>query len=349
MIDSSDPVTEGNVLAYNITVTNNGPGNANGVTVTDILPVNATFLLASSGCTYSVATVTCSVGNLSNGASTSVQILLSPTHSAVGTALSNSASVATVGDDPTASPAATEGTLVIAAAAPTVDALQIFFDSMNNTGFGTTSPVFNDDGTTGANVGKYFAIDGVVPGGAAYLGLGGTVTNPTDRVGFLNFYNRALGGVDGRTATIGSFNDGELGKGNLVFSTAPNNVGPISRMIIGSEGNVAINRPHAQGATLSIGGQTADDSSLPLAVYDGHDLPVMILTSTGKLSLGSTSAPKELLQVGPTAGFSVNDTGRVFIGTPGEGIILKSPNGLVCSKLTIDNSGALTTAIVPCP
>lgn len=343
-------MTEGYVLAYNVTIANNGPGDATNVVVTDSLPVNSTFLVASNSCNYAVTTITCNLGTISSGANGSIQVLLSPTHSAVGTILSNTVSALGAGDDPAAPHTATESTLVLASNTTTPNPLQIYFDAMNNTGFGTTAPIFNDDGGTGANVGKYFAIDGGVDGGAAYLGLGGTVTNPTDRVGLLNFYNRAQPGVDGRTATIGSYNDGELGKGNLVFATSPNTVGPVARMIIDSQGDVGINRPHAGlGTTLSLGGQSNDDTTYPLAVYDNQDIPILLVTSTGKLGLGSASAPKELLQVGPNAGFSVNGTGRVLIAAPGEGIILKSPNGLVCSKLTIDNSGVLATTIVPCP
>jgi hypothetical protein len=230
------------------------------------------------------------------------------------------------------------------------DPLQIYFDANNNTGFGTTSPIFNDDGVTGGNVGKFFAIDGVSTGASAYLGLGGYIPNPTDRVGFINFYNRAQGGVDFRTAIISSFNDGAVGRGNLMFGTSPDPVGPLTRMIIDSFGNIGMNRPHASiGSTLSIGGQSSNDTTYPLVGYNNQGLPVFFLTSGGKVSIGSVSAPKESLQVGPSAQFSVNSSGRLFIGTPGEGIILKSPNGLVCSKLTIDNSGVLTTAIVTCP
>ena len=155
--------------------------------------------------------------------------------------------------------------------------------------------------------------------------------------------------MDGRTAFIGSFNDGVVGKGNLIFATSPNEVGPVNRMIIGSDGNVAINRPHAQGGTLSVGGNTDDDTSNAHEVYNSQDIPVLLLTSSGKLALGSVNVPTETLLVGPTAGFSVNSNGRLLIAAPGEGLILKSPNGLVCAKLTIDNSGTLTSTIVPCP
>ena len=41
-----------------------------------------------------------------------------------------------------------------------------------------------------------FAIDGRFTGAAAYLGIGGNIPTPGDRVGVLNFYNIAMGGVD---------------------------------------------------------------------------------------------------------------------------------------------------------
>jgi hypothetical protein len=51
----------------------------------------------------------------------------------------------------------------------------IYIDANNNVGFGTQNPIFNDDGTTGAFVGKWVAIDGKLPDAAAYLGIGGTI------------------------------------------------------------------------------------------------------------------------------------------------------------------------------
>jgi hypothetical protein len=41
--------------------------------------------------------------------------------------------------------------------------------------------------------------------------------------------------------------------------------------------------------------------------------------------------------------------GNMLIGSPGEGIILRSPNGATCIKIAIDNAGAMTTVIVACP
>lgn len=90
--DSPDPVNVGNNLTYTITVTNNGPNNATGVTVTDTLPSTVTFVSASSGCTHSSGTVTCTIGNLAASANTSVTITVTPQAGAVPS-ITNSVSV----------------------------------------------------------------------------------------------------------------------------------------------------------------------------------------------------------------------------------------------------------------
>jgi uncharacterized repeat protein (TIGR01451 family) len=91
--DSPDPVTVGNNLTYTITVTNNGPDTATGITLTDILSSSVTYISTTStqgSYTKSGNTVTCNIGTLSNGASATVTIVVTPTTS--GT-ITNSASV----------------------------------------------------------------------------------------------------------------------------------------------------------------------------------------------------------------------------------------------------------------
>lgn len=41
--------------------------------------------------------------------------------------------------------------------------------------------------------------------------------------------------------------------------------------------------------------------------------------------------------------------GNLLIGSPGEGLILRSPNGTTCIKIGIDNAGAMTTQVIACP
>ena len=59
------PVSIGNDLQYTIDVTNTGPGDATGVTVTDTLPANVTFVAgapSSPSCSFSAGDVTCTIG-----------------------------------------------------------------------------------------------------------------------------------------------------------------------------------------------------------------------------------------------------------------------------------------------
>jgi uncharacterized repeat protein (TIGR01451 family) len=110
--DSPDPVTVGSNLTYTITVKNNGPSTATGVTMTDPLPATVTFVSATpsqSNCT-GTATVTCNLGSLTNGASATVTIVVTPTQAG---SLSNTATVAANETDPNLSNnSATEPTTV---------------------------------------------------------------------------------------------------------------------------------------------------------------------------------------------------------------------------------------------
>ncbi|MGE5834243.1 MAG: DUF11 domain-containing protein, partial [Acidobacteriota bacterium] len=66
----------GNQITFTITLTNNGPASAGGVTVTDLLPPGLTFVSATpSQGTYVSATGLWSVGTIASGASTTLGIV----------------------------------------------------------------------------------------------------------------------------------------------------------------------------------------------------------------------------------------------------------------------------------
>jgi uncharacterized repeat protein (TIGR01451 family) len=54
-------------LFYTITVTNNGPGDADAITVTDTLPSGVTLVSTNPACAQNGATLTCDLGNLAVG------------------------------------------------------------------------------------------------------------------------------------------------------------------------------------------------------------------------------------------------------------------------------------------
>ena len=60
-------------------MTNNGPNDAAGVTITDTLPAGVTFVSASAGCNNASGTVTCTIGALANGANAVRTIVVRPT------------------------------------------------------------------------------------------------------------------------------------------------------------------------------------------------------------------------------------------------------------------------------
>jgi uncharacterized repeat protein (TIGR01451 family) len=115
--DAPDPVAVGANLTYTLTVTNHGPSAATEVTLTDTLPGTVTLVSAPAACS-GTTTLTCDLGTLADGASTTVTITVQPT--ATGT-LTNTASVeANELDTEMANNTATATTTVTASADLTV-------------------------------------------------------------------------------------------------------------------------------------------------------------------------------------------------------------------------------------
>ena len=99
--DSPDPVGLGNQITYTITVRNDGPDAASAVEVSDTLPASVTFVSASptQGTCSGTTTVTCSLGDLANGATATVTIVVTTT--AAGSIM-NQATIASSTNDPNA-------------------------------------------------------------------------------------------------------------------------------------------------------------------------------------------------------------------------------------------------------
>jgi uncharacterized repeat protein (TIGR01451 family) len=98
-VDAPDPATVGQPLTYTLTVRNNGPDPAAGVTVTDTIPATTAFVSAqpSPGCAFASGTVTCPLGTLTLGATRTVTIVVTPGAAAN---LTDIATVATTTADP---------------------------------------------------------------------------------------------------------------------------------------------------------------------------------------------------------------------------------------------------------
>lgn len=77
--ESADPVSVGENLTYNLTVTNFGPDTAGGVTVTENLPAGVNVVTLPSNCSDSSGTITCNLGDLVKDQVVNIEIVVSPT------------------------------------------------------------------------------------------------------------------------------------------------------------------------------------------------------------------------------------------------------------------------------
>jgi uncharacterized repeat protein (TIGR01451 family) len=83
--DAPDPVRKGSTLTYTVPVTNGGPSDASGVSMSDPMPANVSFKSVKTThgtCTSPTTknhTITCALGDLAAGASATVTIAVVPT------------------------------------------------------------------------------------------------------------------------------------------------------------------------------------------------------------------------------------------------------------------------------
>ncbi len=80
-------------LTYRLEITNHGPSDATGVTVTDPLPAGVDLVSADGGCTLTGRTVTCDVGDLAVGDTVVREIVVQVPFALGGETLTNIASV----------------------------------------------------------------------------------------------------------------------------------------------------------------------------------------------------------------------------------------------------------------
>ncbi len=114
-----NPVTVGNQAVYTLRIDNLGPSDADGVTVTDILPAGLNYVADSAGCnTSGLPTLVCGLGAVGANQFTVVQVTVAVGPAAVGLAV-NGAEVDSDSADPNDGNNSDEVVLTVLPAEPT--------------------------------------------------------------------------------------------------------------------------------------------------------------------------------------------------------------------------------------
>ena len=178
--DSPDPVLAGTDLTYTLTVTNHGPATSTGAVLTDTLPVGVTFVSSTPpSCEDSVGTVTCDLGALGTGETTTVAIEVAVGPSTRGT-LTNTATVSGTETDPNATDNSSTATTTVSAK---VDLSISKADSPDPVIAGTVLNYVVTVANAGPSDATGVTVTDVLPAGASYVsatsGQGGCTGSDT--------------------------------------------------------------------------------------------------------------------------------------------------------------------------
>ncbi|MGA8221160.1 MAG: kelch repeat-containing protein [Candidatus Acidiferrales bacterium] len=165
-------------LTYTIVVTNNGPAAATGVTMTDPVPDNLppTMVIASEVCTRIVnidtgaTTLSCAIGTLANGASTTIKFNVSPTAAGI---ISNTATVTGTNNTNTTTNSATANTNV-GAAAPALTITKSHTGNFTVGQQGAQYTILISNGANAAPTAGTVTLTDAIPTGLALTNMAGT-------------------------------------------------------------------------------------------------------------------------------------------------------------------------------
>jgi hypothetical protein len=202
----------------------------------------------------------------------------------------------------------------------------------DNSFFGKDAGLVNTSGDGNSFFGKSAGAANTIAEDNSFFGESAGTANTTGSDN--SFFGAGAGdsNIDGKYNSLfgdGAGNNNTSGDSNTFVGrfTGLSNTTEDNNTFLGanSNGAAAITNATAIGANAVV---TQSDS--------------LILGNAVKVGAG-TAAPKEKLHV---LGGNIYIDG---VAASDNGIILKSPDGTTCAKLTISNAGALVTTIVPCP
>ncbi len=299
--DSPDPVVAGQTITYTLTVTNNGPSDASGVTVTDTLPSNVTFVSATASqgtATGAGSTVTGNLGNLADGATATITITGTVAATASGT-LTNTATVSAPQTDPvSANNSDSEGTTVqrqIDLAVTKIDSTDPIVAGNSLT---YTITVTNNGPSQATNV----SLTDVLPSGVTFTSVSssqGTASNASGTV----------------TATLGNLNPSSSATVTLVVGVNPTTRGTLTNTTTVTATETETNSSNNTAtASTTVNGTvdlaiTKTDASDPVAA--GGSLTYTIVVTNNGPSTATNVSVSDTLPSGLTFTSATSTVGTV--------------------------------------
>jgi len=214
----------------------------------------------------------------------------------------------------------------------------------HNSFFGANAGINNTVGESNSFFGHNTGLSNTSGFGNAFFGREAGFNNTT---GFYNsFFNAGGSNTTGNHNSffgIAAGGHNTEGTNNSFFGRSAGNNNTIGsyNTIIGMEAglsNTDEERNTFIGAfangVMGIGNATAIGAGATVTQSNS-----VVLGNFADVGIG-VSAPKAKLDV---------RNGNIYLGTAGQGVILKSPDGGACRLLTIDNTGALVLTAVSCP
>jgi hypothetical protein len=214
----------------------------------------------------------------------------------------------------------------------------------SNTFVGRSAGLYNSTGNDNTALGYNAGISNTSEAGNTFIGSSATgastITNAT-AIGFQAQVTQSntliLGSISGTNSATA---DTKVGIG----VTAPQKMLSVRDGMSVDQGNAN----NGTVATLTFGSnsgegigsqRTAGGNQFGLDFYTSSTRRMSIANATGHVGIGTT-LPKSRLDV---------NGGNVYVSSAGDGVILKSPNGVACAVLTINDTGSLIVAPITCP
>jgi uncharacterized repeat protein (TIGR01451 family) len=324
--DSPDPVLVGQNLTYTVTLTNNGPDDAPGVILSDLLSGGVLFdsWTASQGsCSELGGTVTCNLGTLLNGAIATVTIVVTPT--APGT-ISNTASVASSGTDPFLPN--NSWVELTAVNPPLADLIISKTDSPDPVLAGQNLTYTISVTNNGPSTATLVTVTDTLPGGVTYVSTSPSQGN--------------CSGTSTVTCDIGSLANGA--NATITIVVVPTTTGILSNTasVSGNEADpVSGNNSATEQTTVN-----PASTDLSITKSDSPD-PVLVGQNLTYTISVTNNGPSTATQV------TVTDTlppGAIFISASGSGWICGQVGGVVtCTRATLAVSTAPVITITVTP